>query len=89
LAANCLNDFQVVVDFKEKFFTTKQDGKRCRHSFFYKETAGRGNGGRPVASLDLAGYKPQITNAIEPRRTEPYARGVTPGHADLNCRRVE
>jgi hypothetical protein len=47
------------------------------HSFFYEETAGvgGGDGGRPITSLDLAGYGPQIINAIEPRRTEPYARG--------------
>ncbi|KDR17958.1 hypothetical protein L798_08176 [Zootermopsis nevadensis] len=70
LGANFLNDFQVVVDFKEKCFTTKQDGKRSRHSFIYEDKAGGGDGNRPIASWDLATYDHRFIKGIEPGRSE-------------------
>ncbi|KDR14848.1 hypothetical protein L798_11488 [Zootermopsis nevadensis] len=70
LEANILNDFQVVVDFKEKCFSTKQDGKRSRHSFIYKDTSGGGDGNRPIASSDLATSDHRLINGIKPGRSE-------------------
>ncbi|KDR15132.1 hypothetical protein L798_11096 [Zootermopsis nevadensis] len=69
LGANFLNDFQVV-DFKEKCFTTKQDGRGPRHSFFYEDTAGGGDENKPIASLDLAAYEHQMINGTRPGRSE-------------------
>jgi hypothetical protein len=40
LGANFLNDFQVVIDFKEKCFSAKRDERTYRHCFFYEAIAG-------------------------------------------------
>jgi hypothetical protein len=61
LGANFLTDNKVVIDFREKSFTTRQNNEVARHSFIFDGMAREADGGERVSSpgktvKDLCAY---------------------------------
>jgi hypothetical protein len=90
LGANFLTDYEVVIDFREKSFTTRQNNEVARHSFIFDGIAREADGGERVSSPGKTVKDIYRLKAVDQDRSMTYAsvQGISVRKPDRSEPRV-